>query len=188
VDTGVLYRTVVLIATRLELTEESEIAEALLASDIQIVDGVVRLDGAPVGVAIRSPAMSRRASEVSAMPAVRAALLDVQRRVARSAAAGAVLEGRDIGTVVFPDADVKVFLTASAEERARRRTDELAASGRHVDYQVVLADIVERDARDTGRAVAPLKQAADAVAVDSTALGADAVVERIVSLVRDRLG
>ncbi len=188
VDTGALYRTAALIATRLELTEESEIAEALLASDIQIVDGVVRLDGAPVGVAIRSPAMSRRASEVSAMPAVRAALLDVQRRVARSAAAGAVLEGRDIGTVVFPDADVKVFLTASAEERARRRTDELAASGRHVDYQVVLADIVERDARDTGRAVAPLKQAADAVAVDSTALGADAVVERIVSLVRERLG
>ncbi|MCZ7678840.1 MAG: (d)CMP kinase [Sandaracinaceae bacterium] len=131
---------------------------------------------------IRREDVSQGASRVSAFPEVRAALLDVQRRMGE--AGGVVMEGRDIGTVVFPDAEVKVFLTASVEARARRRHDELVARGVQPDLSAVLREIEERDARDSGRAVAPLRQAPDAVLLDTSDLGLSDVVGRLVEIAR----
>lgn len=126
------------------------------------------------------------ASAVSAYPGVREALLDAQRVF--GADGGVVLEGRDIGTVVFPDAEVKVFLTASAAVRARRRCDELVARGLTVDYEATLAEVVQRDHQDASRPIAPLRPAPDAVTVDSDHLDAAEVVARIVTIVRERGG
>jgi cytidylate kinase len=126
--------------------------------------------------------MSLGASTVSAHPGVRAALLDIQRRA--GADGGVVLEGRDIGTVVFPDAEVKIFLTASPETRARRRYDELVAKGQEVSYEATLEQVRARDHQDEGRAVAPLRRAEDAHLVDSSSMSPDEVVERMLSLVR----
>jgi cytidylate kinase len=192
VDTGAIYRAVALKAQRLGVDWTDEAALGPVASgariDFHFEDGVnrVRLDGEDVTEAIRSPEMSRGASTVSARPAVRAALLELQRQLAR-AEVGAVLEGRDIGTVVFPDAEAKVFLTASPETRARRRFDELRAKGVDVTFEAVLADQVARDREDESRPIAPLKAAEDAVRVDSSGLTTDAVVERICALARERL-
>jgi cytidylate kinase len=132
--------------------------------------------------------MSLGASAVSARPVVRAGLLDLQRRLAASPAnRGAVLEGRDIGTVVFPDADAKFFLTAAPEERARRRHAELRARGDPATLEEVLADQVRRDRDDSSRAVAPLRPAADAVLVDTSGVPLAAVVERLVAEVERRM-
>jgi cytidylate kinase len=147
------------------------------------VDGTVRtfLSGDDVTDAIRTPDIGMGASTVSAHPGVRDALLDLQRQAGKDG--GVVLEGRDIGTVVFPDAEVKVFLTASPEVRARRRFDELVARGNtRVTFEETLADVKKRDAQDEGRAVAPLKQADDAVRVDTSAMTIDEAVQRIVTL------
>jgi CMP/dCMP kinase len=132
--------------------------------------------------AIRTPEVARGASAVSAHPEVRGALLERQRRFGEEG--GVVLEGRDIGTVVFPDAEVKVFLRADAEERARRRTDELRQRGMPADLATTLAEMEARDAQDEGRAVAPLRAAADAHILDTTHLSIDQVVERLEALVR----
>jgi cytidylate kinase len=149
----------------------------------------VLLGDEDVSALIRTPAMSLGASKVSGRPVVRAALLDLQRRLALAAGnAGAVLEGRDIGTVVFPDADVKFFLTASVEERARRRHAELQAKGDPQSLDEVLADQLRRDRDDSERAVAPLRPAPDAVVVDTTATPLAAVVDRIVRDVETRRG
>ncbi|HYG66380.1 MAG TPA: (d)CMP kinase, partial [Anaeromyxobacteraceae bacterium] len=149
----------------------------------------VLLDGEDVSVEIRTPPMSLGASAVSARPVVRAGLLDLQRRLATAPGnRGAVLEGRDIGTVVFPDADVKFFLTATPEERARRRHDELVAKGSLQTYEQVLADQLRRDRDDSERAIAPLRPAADAVVVDTSGLPLDAVVERLAVEVEARRG
>jgi cytidylate kinase len=193
VDTGAIYRSVALLARRLGIDDEDDSGLGELAARLRIDFHFeahvnrVRVDGEDVTDAIRSPEMSRAASLVSSRPAVRTALLELQRRLARDEPAGAVLEGRDIGTVVFPDASVKIFLTASANERARRRYEELAAKGRQTTFEHVLSDQLARDYEDENRPIAPLKPAADAVGVDTTGLSTDEVVERIVGLVRRRI-
>jgi cytidylate kinase len=186
VDTGAIYRTVALAAKERGLAAEDPIAQAIPGLAIHFADARVILDGRDVTEAIRTPEISVHSSVVSAMPAVRRALLGLQRQIALSHPAGAVLEGRDIGTVVFPDADVKIFLTASPEERARRRTAQLAAKGVAMEYPEVLKEIVDRDTRDATRAVAPLKPAPDAVHVDTTGRPIGEIVEEIVTLVRTR--
>ncbi|MGY4803590.1 (d)CMP kinase, partial [Teichococcus aerofrigidensis] len=135
---------------------------------------------------LRGPEADRAASAVAALPAVRAALLDWQRDFGRTH--GAVMDGRDIGTVVFPEAPLKLFVTASAEQRARRRWLELRDRGVAADPAAVLAELQARDAQDAGRAVAPLKPARDAVLLDTTALDAEAAFAAARTLVRERLG
>jgi cytidylate kinase len=144
----------------------------------------LELHGERPGAAIRTMEIGQGASMVSKHPEVRDALLALQRSL--GAEGGVVLEGRDIGTVVFPDAEVKIFLTASDEERARRRRLELEAKGERPDPALVLSEIRERDQRDSMRAIAPLRQAEDAVRLDTSALAQDEVVERLVALVRSR--
>lgn len=191
-DTGALYRSVALIAGRREVPWDDASRLGRLASSLDIVfekDGEgtrVWADGVDVTRAIRTPEISEGASRVSALPEVRAGLLDVQRRVA--ARSRVVAEGRDIGTVVFPDAQAKFFLVASPETRARRRTLELAAAGRPAVFADVLVDMLVRDARDSGRAVAPLRAAPDAVEIDTSALTPEAVTQRMLAVVRSRGG
>ncbi|HEY4105646.1 MAG TPA: (d)CMP kinase [Polyangiaceae bacterium] len=194
VDTGALYRAVALAALRAGVSWDDD--RALGAFALRLVDehavelasdsngGVaVRLGGEDVSLAIREPNVSQGASKVSAVPAVRDALLDMQR--AAGAAGGVVLEGRDIGTVVFPSAEAKFFLTASVDVRARRRLDELVSRGTAAEFEDVRREVSERDLRDSTRPIAPLKQAADAVSIDSSALSIDQVVARIVARVRE---
>jgi cytidylate kinase len=189
-DTGALYRTVALAARRAGVAWDDEAGLAALATrlDVEMVlhaDGrrAILLGGDDVTAAIRTPEMSDGSSRVSALPAVRAALLELQRRLARGHG-GVVVEGRDTGTVVFPDAGAKFFLTASPEERARRRAAELGAGA---DVAVVLADIRARDQRDTTRAAAPLRQAEDAVLIESSRLTVDQVVTEMEEQVKRRL-
>jgi cytidylate kinase len=144
----------------------------------------VLLRGDDVSTAIRAPEMSLGASRVSAIPAVRAALLDMQRRAGFEG--GVVLEGRDIGTVVLPDAEAKFFLTASSEVRARRRMEELAARGTTMTFEAVLDEVVSRDRADMERPVAPLKQAEDAILVDSSHRPVDEIIEEMALVVEAR--
>ena len=198
VDTGAIYRTVALAATRagVALDDDASLAALLPTLDIRFAPAAVAgagqrvlLGDDDVSEEIRTPPMSLGASKVSARPVVRAGLLDLQRRLALAPGnAGAVLEGRDIGTVVFPDADAKFFLTASAEERARRRHAELRGRGDASSLEEVLADQLRRDRDDAERAVAPLRPADDAVVVDTGGLALEAVVERLVAAVHSRLG
>ncbi len=194
VDTGALYRAVALAAQRggLDFDDAPSIgalAEALVARGAVRLedrgDGAVRVlfDGEDVSQAIRTQELGQGASKVSAQPRVRAALLELQRAAGRGG--GVVLEGRDIGSVVFPDAEVKLFLTASVEERARRRYEQLVRAGQQADIAAVRSDVVERDRRDSTRPIAPLVQAADAVVIDSSGIDIDEVVRRIVARVRD---
>src|SRR5262249_30242594 len=135
----------------------------------------------------RTPDMSMGASTVSAMVGVRAALLDLQRSFARTGdAKGVVAEGRDIGTVVFPDADVKLFLTASVDERARRRHKELVQKGSDASFDKTREEVVPRDAQDSNRAIAPLRKADDAIVIDTTEFGIDEAVSRVLALVGAR--
>ncbi len=198
VDTGAIYRAVALAATRagVALDDDAHLAEVLPTMEIRFAPAPgagggqrVLLGADDVSQEIRTPAMSLGASKVSARPVVRAGLLDLQRRLALAPGnVGAVLEGRDIGTVVFPDADAKFFLTASAEERARRRHAELRAKGDPSSFEEVLADQLRRDRDDSERAVSPLRPASDAVVVDTSDIALDAVVERLVREVNARLG
>ncbi len=192
-DTGALYRVVALAAKRAGLAFDGGPPVGEIARDIVRRGGLVLkrdaelgmrvyLDAEDVSEAIRTPEMGMGASTVSANPEVRAALLDLQRQA--GAEGGVVLEGRDIGTVVFPDAEAKFFLTARPEVRARRRWEELRAKGQDVTLEQTLAEVVRRDAQDTGRAVAPLRQAEDALVVDSSSVGVSEVVARMVERVR----
>ena len=188
VDTGALYRGVALAARERGISWDDEVAVAALCDEIELGfasqdDGTPRLllDGVDRGDDIRTPEMSAGASQVSAYPGVRRALLGIQRRL--GAEGGVVLEGRDIGTVVFPDAEVKLFLTASAEERARRRVKDLESKGIRVDYDELLRQIKARDEADSTRAIAPLRPAEDAVILDSTSLDMEAVVRHVLELV-----
>jgi len=167
VNTGAIYRTIALFAIRNNLDQEEQIAQAAIQLDMSFEGDNVRLSGEDVSAAIREPDVALMASKVSVLPKVRSGLLELQRRLALEAKEGAVLEGRDIGTVVFPDAETKVFLTASAETRAKRRTRQIEERGGSASYENILTDIRERDARDSARAVAPLRPADDAVVVDS---------------------
>ncbi len=198
-DTGALYRTVALACHRMGLTKLDEDAVTRVAEDVvrrgalvieKTPSGMdVRLEGELVGEAIRSPEMSMGASTVSAIPGVRAALLDVQRSFAAKGL-GVVCEGRDIGTVVFPDAAAKIFLTASIDARAARRHSELVAKrgAAAPSLEETRQEVAQRDEQDKNRAIAPLKQADDAVLVDSTGMALDAVVARCLELVRARVG
>jgi CMP/dCMP kinase len=197
VDTGALYRAVALAAKRAGVAWSDgaplgDLARGIVARqgltfEAQPGQGVrVRLDGDDVTDAIRAPDMGMGASTVSAHGPVRNALLDLQRQAGR--AGGVVLEGRDIGTVVFPDAEVKFFLTARPEVRAKRRFDELTAKGQGVTLEDTLADVRRRDEQDTTRAVAPLRQAQDAVLIDNSDFGVDETVARMAGRVRERSG
>ncbi len=198
IDTGAIYRTLALLAAERGVAWDDGDALAALAARLHlrfaIVAGVntvtATLDDTAREVtdAIRTPEISRAASTVAAHPPVRAALLDLQRRLGR--AADSLLEGRDIGTVVFPDADIKIYLTASPEARAQRRHDQLmekapdpAAVPSVAD---IAADIRERDERDANRPVAPLRPAADATSVDTTGLPFEEVVARLLALIPPR--
>lgn len=192
VDTGAMYRVVALAARGAGVAWSDgdgvgRLAAALvtrgaLSFERDAERGVrVRLDGADVTDAIRVPDVGMGASTVSAFQEVRGALLELQRQAGRQG--GVVLEGRDIGTVVFPDADVKFFLTARPEVRARRRFDELRAKGQTATFEATLAEVQQRDEQDTMRAVAPLRQAVDAVLVDSSGFGIEETVARMVAAV-----
>ena len=191
VDTGALYRTVGLYIRRKEIDpDDAEAVEAALPGakvSLAYRDGEQRvfLGDEDVSEAIRTPEASRYASKVSAIPAVRAFLLETQRRMARENSV--VMDGRDIGTVVLPDAGIKIFLHASAEERARRRYEELIKRGTPQPYEDVLADIRERDERDENRAAAPLRRAEDAVDVDTTGNTLDESRALLIRTVRERL-
>jgi len=190
IDTGAIYRTVALVAERAGVAwDDDEGLRKLLDAGLGLAfDGErVLLRGEDVTEAIRTPEISRGASVVSARPVVRQKLLGLQRDLGHKASRGAVLEGRDIGTVVFPDADVKFFLTASDDARARRRHAELTGKGRPVPLADVLADQRQRDQDDTTRAIAPLRAAADAIVVDTTGYDLDQVVERCFREASERL-
>lgn len=189
VDTGAIYRTLALAAERrgVSWTDGPSLgklaAELVQNTSIRFEAGKVMLGTDDVSSAIRTPEIGMGASTVSAHADVRAALLDLQRQA--GAKGGVVLEGRDIGTVVFPDAEVKVFLTASPEVRAQRRYEELVAKGNaDVSLASTLEDVKKRDAQDTGRAHAPLRQAEGATLVDSSALTIEETVATIVKLAR----
>jgi cytidylate kinase len=189
VDTGALYRGVALAARDRDIPWEDEAAITSLATRIDLAfvsqdDGTPRLliDGRDRAKEIRTQEIASGASRVSAYPGVRRALLGIQRDLGRDG--GVVLEGRDIGTVVFPDAEVKLFLTASAEERARRRVGDLQNRGIAADYDELLAQIRSRDEADSTRAIAPLRPAEDAVMLDSTSLDLESVVGHVLELVR----
>jgi cytidylate kinase len=178
-DSGALYRLVAAAAERagIELTEEAGLAALARDLPVRFEGERVWLGEEDVSEEIRSEACGNRASQVAALPGVRTALVGLQREFRRLP--GLVADGRDMGTVIFPDAELKVFLTASAEERARRRYNQLKDKGFDVNVAALSAEVAARDRRDAERAVAPLRPATDAVVVDSTALDIDAVVERV---------
>lgn len=187
-DTGAMYRAVALRSIEASIPPNDSQKLATLAATLNITflplqaDGkqTVLLDGQDVSLEIRTPEVSQRTSEVSKLATVREVVVALQRGYAAKDIAGIVLEGRDIGTVVFPKAQLKVFLTATPEERARRRTAELKERGIDASYSQTLAEILERDARDSGRSASPLKQAEDAKELLSDNLTIAQVVERIV--------
>ncbi|MEM1412212.1 MAG: (d)CMP kinase [Pseudomonadota bacterium] len=190
-DSGALYRLVALSAIRsgLEDTAIDALAQAAETLDCQFErrDGALRitLAGDEVTHDLRTEAVSQRASRVAAIPAVRAAL--VSRQKAFRSAPGLVADGRDMGTVIFPDATVKLFLTASAEARAERRHKQLKEKGESVNLPRLLQDLRARDARDASRAVAPLVPAEDAFVIDSTDLGIEKVLDEAYKIIKDKL-
>ncbi|MBD5148330.1 MAG: (d)CMP kinase [Oscillibacter sp.] len=193
VDTGAIYRTIGCYVFRRGLDPKDGEAVAAALPDIRVElaygeDGLqrMRLNGEDVTEAIRLPEISLYASAVSAHPAVRAFLLDMQRDLARRNSV--IMDGRDIGTVVLPDAEVKIFLTASPEARARRRCRELELRGTPEPFEQVLKEIEERDWNDTHRAVAPLRQAEDAVLLDTTALNFEESQAALLRIIRERGG
>jgi len=170
VDTGAMYRAIALFTLRNNLTDEAAIITALPQIEVGfvLVDGAqhVTLNGEDVEGQIRTLEVGNRASQISAIKEVRAFLVAQQQKMGE--AKGIVMDGRDIGTVVFPKAELKLFLTASPEVRAQRRYDELVEKGEHPDFAAVLADVNDRDYRDTHRAESPLRQAEDAIVVDNS--------------------
>lgn len=191
VDTGAMYRAIGLYASRqgADLHDEAAVAALLpqIRLDIRLVDGTqhVYLNGEDVSEAIRAEAIGMAASAVSAHGAVRAFLLETQRSLA--AGQNVLMDGRDIGTVVLPHATVKIFLTASPEARARRRCLELRQKGKDADYETVLADIRRRDEQDTNRPIAPLRQAEDAIRIDTSEIDFDQSFELLERTIREHL-
>ena len=192
VDTGAIYRTVGLAAYRTGIDRHDEPAVKALLPKLSIEmryneagEQRMFLDGEDVSEAIRMPEISICVSDVSSLPAVRSFLLEMQRKLAREH--NVVMDGRDIGTVVLPDADLKIFLTASAEQRAKRRMLELEAKGVDASFDEVLKDIEYRDDQDTKRAAAPLRAAEDAVRVDTSSLNFEESAAVLAGLVIDRL-
>ena len=192
VDTGAIYRTVGLKACREGVDPEDGAAVTALLPGLNIElkygeDGLqhMYLDGEDVTDAIRRHEISRYASCVSAIPAVRDFLLERQRELARTH--DVIMDGRDIGTVVLPRADVKIFLTASPEDRARRRYEELRQRGQEADYDTVLRDVIQRDERDTRRSAAPLRRAEDALLVDTTGNSLEESLGVLLDTIKERL-
>ena len=188
VDTGALYRTIGLAASRknVEPKPSKEVEELLDKINVDLTfnslgEQVVLLDGEDVSGEIRTPEASMMASKISAVPAVRAYLLDLQRNMAKTH--NVIMDGRDIGTVVLPNAKVKIFLTASPEARAQRRYKELCEKGMDVKYEDVLNDVIQRDYNDTHRDVAPLMPADGCVIVDTTELDFEQSVYKIISVI-----
>ena len=190
IDTGAMYRAVGLKAKRnnIACSEQEKIEEMLKNTEVELKNEngatAVYLDGENVSTEIRLPEISRMASDISAVPVVRYAMVEMQRSMANKT--DTILDGRDIGTFVLPNADVKIFLTASVEERAERRYKELIARGENVKREDVRSDIEKRDYNDSHRALAPLKKADDATEVDTTGMTIDQVCEKIISLVRNK--
>jgi cytidylate kinase len=180
-DSGALYRLTALSAMQrsVALDDEARVAELAATLPATFRDGAVWLAGENVSDAIRAEAVGEGASKVAALPAVRAALLDRQRAYRQPP--GLVADGRDMGTVIFPDAAAKVFLTASAEARAERRYKQLIGKGNSASLPALVADMQARDARDTARAVAPLKPAPDALLLDTTHMGIESAVQAVLA-------
>ncbi len=191
VDTGALYRAVGLKMIRMGIScdEISKVEEMLKSTELDIRfeggEQVVVLDGENVNSLIRTPEVSMMASSSSALPIVRAFLLDMQRALAKRNSV--VMDGRDIGTVVLPDAEVKIFLTASPVARAKRRYNELIEKGQQVDFDSVLKDIEQRDYQDSHRAIAPLKQADDAALVDTTEADLEGSFKLLLSTIENKI-
>ncbi len=191
VDTGALYRAVGVNAMRkgADTKNAEQVGATLSDADVTLrfVEGEQRvfLGEEDVSLAIRTPEASMAASNVSAIPAVREFLFDLQRVIA--AKNNCIMDGRDIGTVVLPNAQVKIFLTASAEVRAKRRYDELLAKGMQADYNQVLEEMIQRDYQDSHRAIAPLKQADDAVLVDTSDMNLEQVLATLNKIVKENI-
>ena len=191
VDTGAIYRTVGLAALRRGIDRKDEQAVAAILPELEIRMGYENgeqrmfLNGEDVSGEIRLPEISMCASDVSAHAAVRDFLMEMQRKLARENCV--IMDGRDIGTVVLPDAKLKIYLTASPEARAERRMKELQANGLEQPFEEVLRDIIQRDEQDMNREVAPLRRAEDAVLVDTTDIGFDESFELLCGIIRQRL-
>ena len=192
-DTGAMYRIVTLAVLRAGVDLTDTLAIETAAADVPLSVGYspdedrAYLAGEDVSAEIRGDEVTKAVSAVSAVPAVRTRLVQLQRELA-AGQGSVVVEGRDIGTVVLPNADVKIFLTASAEERARRRNDQNIASGLPSDYDAVLADVKRRDHLDSTRAVSPLRAADDALVVDTSDMTESQVVAHLLELVKQRAG
>jgi len=190
IDTGAMYRCVALASSRADIGPDDSVALATLCGTLEIHflrrddSQRVLLNGEDVTTAIRQPHISLLTSRVSAVPAVRQAMVELQRLMGRSG--GVVLEGRDIGSVVFPHAEIKFFLNASAHERGRRRYEELLLAGQQVDLEQTIAEVEERDDADRNRTHSPLVQADDAVLVDSDGLSIEEVLARMLTVVGQR--
>jgi len=183
-ESGALYRLVALLAFRRGLEKEDAIAQAAAQMDVVFLEDEILLEDQDVSAQIRHEEIGNRASDVARMPTVRQALLTRQRAFRQLP--GLVADGRDMGTVVFPDAALKIFLTASPEVRARRRYKQLIEKGIAANLAALSRDLVERDARDANRALAPLVPAPDSQVLDSSALSVEAVVDRILKSWRDK--
>jgi cytidylate kinase len=190
-DTGALYRAIGFTALQSCVEPADETGVAALLPDLTVelrfdeCGQRVLVNGADMTDNIRAPQVSMAASAVSALPSVRAFLLDLQRDLAKNH--NVIMDGRDIGTVVLPNAEVKVFLTAASGERARRRYNELLSKGENVTYDDVYREMQERDKNDSARAISPLKPAPDAVFLDTTALALDEVLERLLNIIKLRI-
>ena len=193
VDTGALYRAIGLAASRRSLTSDNKAEIIAMLDEIKVElafneagEQIVLLDGEDVSGLIRTPEISMMASSVSAIPEVRAFLLELQREMARTS--NVIMDGRDIGTVVLPDANLKIFLSASAECRAKRRYDELIEKGMDVEYEQILRDVIDRDYADSHRDIAPLKPAEDAVSVDTSGEDLETSVNKLLLIMKKELG
>lgn len=191
VDTGAIYRAVGLacLQQQVDVSDSKTVAELLKKMDIRIIffngEQHILLNDADVSDEIRTEKISMAASKVSAIPEVRSFLLELQRNFARTD--NVIMDGRDIGTVVLPNAQVKIFLTASPEIRAKRRVAQLAEKGEQADYEQVLADIVKRDYSDSNREIAPLKPAETAIPVDTSSLTLEESVRKVTEMIKERI-
>ena len=193
-DTGAIYRCVALEAKEQNISFSDEVKLKEICSTLplrfEFIDGInhVFLGEKDVSEQIRVPEMSMLASQISAVPIVRSSLLDIQRRLARETLKkGSIVDGRDIGTVVFPNANVKIFLTASDEVRATRRYRELKDKGLDVNYDEVLEQTIKRDKQDTQRTVAPLKKATDAIELNTDEMGVEAEKNKVLAIIKKKL-
>jgi cytidylate kinase len=187
IDTGAMYRALTLKAMNAgaDLEDAQGLTELARSTKIELKDGPklrVFLDGKDVSEAIRTVEVTDKIKHVARVPGVRHEMVSLQREIGRRA--NSVLEGRDIGTVVFPDAEYKFYLDADVEDRARRRREDFMAAGKNIELDVLIKDVKERDASDINRPVGPLKKAPDAIVIDTTGLSVDGVVEKILSYVK----